>query len=76
MLKFILIFLIVLYAIGFAGRLLLRWWLVRMAKRAEELSKQQYQSYGEGHIQYEKPDQKKKRFDKDDGDYIDFEEVK
>jgi hypothetical protein len=75
MLKFILVFLIVLYAIGFIGRLLLRWWLSRMAKRAEEMSKQQYQSYSDGHIQYEKPDQKKKQYSKNDGEYIDFEEV-
>ena len=75
MLRFILIFLIILYVIGFIGRLLLRWWLTRMAKRAEEMSKQQFQSYNEGHIQYEKPDQQKKRFDKEDGEYVDFEEV-
>jgi hypothetical protein len=40
------------------------------------LNKQQYQSYSDGHIQYEKPDEKKKKYGHDDGDYVDFEEVK
>jgi hypothetical protein len=76
MLKIILIILIVFYALGFLGRLLFRWWIYRLSRRAEEIKKQQYQSYSDGHIQYEKPDEKKKRYNQNDGDYIDYEEVK
>lgn len=77
-LKFLLILFIIFYAIMLLGRLFLK----RMVKRAQQQyngNRQQGQQKnrrkeGETYVQY-KP-QEKKHIPNDEGDYIDYEEIK
>lgn len=78
-LKILLIVICSFYVLGWLGRLWLRSYLKKVQRRMEDLQKQQqrgYQQKGEGEVKVEIKDKKGKQFSKDQGDYIDYEEVK
>lgn len=73
--RFLLIFFIVVYALGLLFRLILRYTFHRMGKK--------YGGYGEsrrgkteGEVHVSRPPEKEKIVDKDVGEYVDYEEVK
>jgi hypothetical protein len=76
MLKFILIFILVLYAIGFIGRIILRHYLAKMASRFANGPYQHQNKRPEGEVTIEINAQKGKNYQHHVGEYVDFEEVK
>lgn len=74
MLKFLLIFIAIIYIVGYIGRLLLGNWLKKMQNPNQFQSKPQ-NTRPEGEVIIDKNTTNKKRFDNKDGDYIDYEEV-
>jgi hypothetical protein len=75
MLRFILIFILVIYLLGILGRWLLLFWVKRMVKRAENFQ-QNTKNQKEGEITVDFKPGSSKKFDSSTGDYIDYEEVK
>ncbi|HCT29653.1 MAG TPA: hypothetical protein DIW31_02715 [Bacteroidales bacterium] len=72
--KFILIVFLVLTVLGWIGRIFLRIYLTRLARRMQQQSEDKGQKVGETYIK--DITSKEKKVDKNVGDYIDFEEVK
>lgn len=73
MLKFLLIFLIIIYLVGFVFRLIVRNWFNKMTNqnpRDYEKNKKK-----EGDVTIERKPKKDKTFDKDEGEYVDYEEI-
>jgi hypothetical protein len=75
MLRFILIFILVIYLLGILGRWLLVFWVKRMVKRAENFQ-QSTKNHKEGEITVDFNPGNSKKFDSSTGDYVDYEEVK
>lgn len=73
-LKFILIVFIVLTVLGWIGRIFLRIYLSRLARRMQQQYDDKGQRVGETYIK--DTTSKEKRVDKNIGDYVDFEEIK
>lgn len=73
MLKFLLIFLIVIYLLGYLGRIFINNWLRKMSNQARENHSNHNQKEGDVTINMQKGSSKK--INKNDGDYIDYEEV-
>jgi len=74
-LKFILIVFIVLTVLGWIGRIFLRIYLARLARRMQQqYEAEKGQKVGETYIK--DTASKEKIVDKTVGDYVDFEEVK
>ncbi len=73
-LKFVVIAILVIYLLGFLFRLLLRYYIKRMAKRFEGFANQT-QSRPEGDITVDEPSKQRKKVDKNMGEYVDYEEV-
>jgi hypothetical protein len=75
MLKFFLIFIAIVYLIGYVGRLFLSRWLKKM-QNPNNFQNNQQTVRPEGAVHINKKTSTKKHFDKQDGDYVDYEEVK
>jgi hypothetical protein len=79
-LKVILIVIASFYVLGWLGRLWLRSYMKKMQKRMEDLHQQRqgggYQQKKEGEIKVEIKNKQGKKFTKDQGDYVDYEEIK
>lgn len=74
-LKFILIVFIVLTVLGWIGRIFLRIYLARLARRMQQqYEAEKGQKVGETYIK--DTTSKEKIVDKTVGDYVDFEEIK
>lgn len=73
MIKFLLIFFIVIYVLGYLGKLFLRNWLNKMANHGQPNPENTKRREGDIHIN--KKQGKDKKFDKSDGEYVDYEEV-
>ena len=74
-LRVLLIILIIFLVVRFLGRLLFGWGISRMATKGNSHSHERSREReGDVHIKY-KPEKDGKIIDKDDGDYIKFEEV-
>lgn len=71
-LTFIFYFFLGLMILGFISRLLLKFWLRRVFKRMNEGASHNYQERNNSNA----PQSKKKIIDRNEGDYVDFEEVK
>lgn len=71
-LKFLFYFFLALFILGFISRLLLKFWLKRVFKRVNENAANHYQNSNS----YTSQPSKKKIIDRNEGDYIDYEEVK
>jgi len=65
---------LVLTVLGWIGRIFLRIYLTRLARRMQQQSEDKGQKVGETYIK--DITSKEKKVDKNVGDYIDFEEVK
>ncbi len=76
MLKFILIFLLVIYGLGIIGRLVLRHYLAKMASRFANGAYQNQRIKPEGEVTIEVAPDKDKNVHRNVGEYVDFEEVK
>ncbi len=78
MLKFIVIFLLVIYALGFIGRILLRHYLAKMASRFANGFQQNnhHQTKREGEVTVDVKPEQGKAYNRNIGEYVDFEEVK
>lgn len=75
MLKFLLIFFIIIYLLSFIGK----WFftsLVNKATSGSHFNSGQQNNRPEGDVSVQKEPQKSKLFKKDDGEYVDYEEVK
>ncbi len=75
MIKFLLIFFIVIYLVGLLGK----WFFATLINKATSNSNynpSRENQRSEGEISVEKPSQKSKLFKKNDGEYVDYEEVK
>ncbi|MBI9067122.1 MAG: hypothetical protein JEZ09_07505 [Salinivirgaceae bacterium] len=72
MLKFLLIFFIVIYLLGFIGRMLIKNWLRKMGNHNESQSNDNRK---EGEVIINTNTKDSKKFNKTDGDYVDYEEV-
>lgn len=75
MLKFLIIFIGIVYIVGYIGRLLIGQWLKKMQNPNQFQNKQQ-QVRPEGEVFVKKTTDNKKHFNIDDGEYVDYEEVK
>jgi len=75
MLRFILIFILVIYLLGILGRWFLLFWVKRMVKRAENYQ-QNTKNQKEGEITVDFKPGNSKKFDRSTGVYVDYEEVK
>ncbi len=76
MLKFLLIFIAIIYISGYLGRLLLGRWLKKMQNPSQFQNNQQQQHRPEGEVSVDKKANDKKHFEKGDGEYVDYEDVK
>lgn len=74
-LRFVLIAILVIYAVGFIFRLLLRFYIKRMGKRYG-WNAQESEQRPEGDIEVKGNRPQSKKVDKDLGEYVDYEEVK
>ena len=74
-LRFILIVFIVLTILGWIGRIFLRIYLARLARRMQQQHEDKGQQVGDAYIK-DTPSSKEKIVDKNVGDYVDFEEIK
>ena len=73
-LRFILIFFLVITVLGWIARLFLRLFLSRLARKMQNQTEDKGQKVGETYIK--DTTTKEKVVDKNIGDYVDFEEVK
>ncbi|RPH32379.1 MAG: hypothetical protein EHM93_09455 [Bacteroidales bacterium] len=73
-LRFILIFFLVITVLGWVARLFLRIYLTRLARRMQNHTEDKGQKVGETFIK--DTTAKEKVVDKSVGDYVDFEEIK
>lgn len=73
-LRFILIFFLVITVLGWIARLFLRIYLSRLARRMQNQTEDKGQKVGEAYIK--DTNTKEKVVDKNVGDYVDFEEIK
>lgn len=74
-LRFILIVFLVLTILGWIGRIFLRIYLARLARRMQQQYEDKGQPVGDAYIK-DNPSNKEKIVDKNVGDYVDFEEIK
>ncbi len=74
-LRFVLIAILVIYAVGFIFRLLLRFYIKRMGKKYG-WNAQESEQRPEGEIKVKGNRPQSKKVDKDLGEYVDYEEVK
>ncbi|MFH2095936.1 MAG: DUF4834 family protein [Bacteroidota bacterium] len=75
-LRFLLIFIVVSYVLSLIFRFIIRRYFRKVQNNFEQ-QQQNYRSAGkkEGEITIEKKPEKEKKFDSDEGEYIDFEEI-
>ena len=73
-LRFILIFFLVITVLGWIARLALRIFLSRLARKVQNQAEDKGQKVGETYIK--DTTSKEKVGDKNVGDYVDFEEIK
>lgn len=71
MLKFILIFILIIYLLGYLGKLFFRNWIRKMSDQNQN----NYNSRKEGDVHINLNQQKEKKFNKEDGEYVDYEDV-
>ncbi|HBS85737.1 MAG: hypothetical protein A2W91_13460 [Bacteroidetes bacterium GWF2_38_335] len=78
-LKVLLIIIASFYLLGWIGRIMLKRYLRKVQKRMQEQQRNYYESRNprpEGDVKVEFGKSKSKKFDKNQGDYIDYEEVR
>lgn len=77
-LKVLFFIILIIYILRLLSPYIMRWFIRRMEKRITEqfknMSNQQQQKKSKGGIKINPTDKKKKKVDKNIGDYIDFEE--
>ena len=74
MLKFLLIFFIVIYLIGYLGKFFLARWIKKMS--GQNMNQNHYQEKQEGEVTINTDPTKNKKGKFTDGDYVDYEEIK
>ena len=74
MLKFLLIFFIIVYLIGYLGRIFLKNWLRKMSGQNNQQYNYKQKPEGEVTVDTNPKNSKKGKFK--DGEYVDFEEIK
>ena len=77
-LKVLLIIIASFYLLGWIGRIMLKRYVRKMQKKMHDYQKNYYESQTrrpEGDIKIEVNKDKGKKFTKNDGDYVDYEEV-
>jgi hypothetical protein len=78
-LKVLLIIIASFYLLGWIGRIMLRRYIKKMQKKMQDQQKYYYESQNrrpEGEVKIEVNKGKSKKFSKNDGDYVDYEEIK
>ncbi len=73
MLKFLLIFFIVIYVLGYVGKWFFANWIKKMTNN--QTNQNEYNNKKEGEVTIDINQSGAKKFHKTDGDYIDYEEV-
>ena len=73
MLKFLLIFFIVIYVLGYVGKWFFANWIKKMSN--QQMHQNEYNNKKEGEVTIDVKSTKGEKKFKDDGDYIDYEEV-
>ena len=73
MLKFLLILFIVIYAIGYIGKLLFANWIRKMSN--QQMNHDEYDNKKEGEVTINLKDSKGDKKNRVAGDYVDYEEV-
>ena len=73
MLKFLLIFFIVIYILGYVGKWFIRNWLKKMSN--QQMNQNEPNSKREGEVTINVKDTKSEKRFKGDGDYVDYEEI-
>ncbi len=76
LLKFIFIAFLIIYLLGYIGRYLLSRWLKKFQQGAQGQATQGGKSQKEGEVTINNNPTEKKHFSKDDGEYVDYEEIK
>jgi len=74
MFKFILIFILVIYLLGFVSRWILRRWIQRVTN-PEFFQQQQTRQRGKGEVTVDYQPKEEKKIDPSDGEYVDYEDV-
>lgn len=74
MLKFLLIFFIVIYLVGYLGRLFLARWVRKVS--GQDQNNQNFQQKPEGEVTVNKGQNSSSKNKFNEGDYVDYEEIK
>lgn len=74
MLKFLLIFFIVIYLVGYISKLLFVNWVKKVSN--QQMNQDVYNTKKEGEVTIDKNPQNSRKTNSKDGEYIDYEEVK
>ncbi len=75
MIRFILIFLLIVYFLGFLLRILFRYFIKRIASQNSNYNSGNSYHGPQGNVTIKNTVKNKKKFSKTDGEYVDFEEV-
>ena len=73
MLKFLLIFFIVIYVLGYVGKWFFAHWIKKMSN--QQMNQKEYNNKKEGEVTIDVKETKNGNKFKGDGDYVDYEEV-
>ncbi|MDA3891929.1 MAG: hypothetical protein PF517_09740 [Salinivirgaceae bacterium] len=73
MLKFLLIFFIVIYLIGYLGRFLFTRWIKKVSN--QQMGGKDFNPKPEGEVTVDSNAKKSKKDRFEDGDYVDYEEI-
>jgi hypothetical protein len=74
MLKFLLIFFIAIYLVGYIAKLLFVNWVKKVSN--QQMNQDVYNTKKEGEVTIDKNPQNSRKTNSKDGEYIDYEEVK
>jgi len=74
MLKFLLIVFIIIYILGYVGKWFLANWIKKVSK--QQMNTSEYNQKKEGEITVETNTTNTNKKFKDDGEYVDYEEIK
>ena len=73
MLKFLLIFFIVVYLVGYVAKLLFVNWVKKVSN--QQMNQDVYNNKKEGEVTIDKNPQNSRKTNSKDGEYVDYEEV-
>jgi hypothetical protein len=74
MLKFLLIFFIAIYLVGYIAKLLFVNWVKKVSN--QQMNQDVYNTKKEGEVTIDKNPQNSRKTNSKDGEYVDYEEVK